>query len=594
MLKEASVERKLAAILAADIAGFSRLMSEDEEATLERLRSYMGLMGGLIEQHRGRVFSGAGDSVLAEFSSPVEALRCAMEIQGALGKRNADLAADQRMNFRIGINLGDVLVAGSDLHGDEVNIAARLESMADPGGICLSEEAYRQVRKRVHCGFEDLGERWFKNISEPIHVYRVIAEPATDGPALTVVRRSVGELSEKPSIVVLPFENLSGDPAQDYFCDGLTQDITTDLSKFANLFVIAANTAFSYKGRRVQAQVLHRELGVRYMVEGSVQRLGSRIRVNAQLIDARSGHHLWAERFDRSADDLFAMQDEIIQMTVAALAVKVDAAERDRAMHRRTDSVSAYETYLKGVHFFSWEKRDDLERSIELFAKATELDPNFARAWGWQAYALVRAILCGWHERAEMERAEAYAKRAVQLDPFDYSNHWDLAFVYLNAGRFGQAMSEYEKARRFNPNDADLLVEMAEAMISVGRTQEGIEQILRAMQINPQTPDWYRWVLAWGYFNARQYDEAEEQIGHMIAPQSDVSLLMAAVHAYRGETAKAEASVKFFLNSHHTFTIDDLKKRVSFRNVEDQEHWLEGLRIAGLKDPGGTDPGTGD
>ncbi len=599
------IERRLVAILAADVAGYSRLMEADEEATARTLHVYREIVDGFIASHHGRVFGSAGDSVIAEFASPVEAVRCAVKIQGELEARNVDTPEDRRMRFRIGVNLGDVMVEGDNLLGDGVNIAARLEKLADAGGICLSRPVFDQVKKQLHLDYEYLGEHDVKNITEPIRVYRVAGEPKSSGssqiseraakprgsPSLATVSDTPTsgaarrDIFGKPSIVILPFENLSGDPEQEYFCHGLTQDITTDLSKFPNLFVIAANSAFHYMDTRSTPQDVARELGVRYLLEGSVQKSGDAIRVNAQLIDATTAGHLWAERFLGDSQDLFALQDVIIQKIVVALAFKVEAVEQERALRKDPVDMNAYEAYLKGLHLFSYQTEEALEQCRAMFKRAAELDPSFARAWGYMAYCEVRAVLGGWKDSEAFVEAEALAKRAVELDSDDYANHWDLAYVYLNSGRFDQALSEYRRAILLNPNDADLLAEMAEMLVYTGRPEEAIAQISQAMVINPRFPDWYRWNLGWAAYNAKDYDGALEQLNQMSDPPNDVRLFVAAAHAQLGDVGAAEAALGRFLDERASpYTIADVRKRGRFKHRQDEEHWLDGLRKAGLPD----------
>lgn len=576
------MERRLAAILVADAVGYSRLMGLDEVGTHTQFKTHLNeLLSPQISAHKGRIVKTTGDGLLAEFSSVVDAVECAVCMQEAVFEHNADLSDERRMNYRMGINLGEIIVEQDDIYGDGVNIAARLETLAEPGGICLSGDTYRQVRKRVEFRFEDLGEQQVKNIDEPIHVFRLVTGgPGADYP--TAVPVSTSELAEKPSIVVLPFDNLNRDPDQEYFCDGLTQDLTTDLSRFANLFVIAANSAFTFKGRPTKAQDVRRELGVRYMLEGSIQRAGARVRVNAQLIDAGTGHHLWADRFDRSTEDPFALQDEIIQKIVAALAIELDAAEQQRVMRKEPGNLSAYDAYLKGVHIFSQESQESLDQSRVLFEEAIQQDPNFSRAYGYLAYIQVQFWLGGWSDAGALEEAERLAKRAIAIDPNDYANHWDLAFVYLNQKRFFQARHEYETALAHNPNDANLLVEMAEMLIFSGEFDRAIAQIEKAMLLNPHVPDWYRWILAWGYYFVRNYAGTLEEIDTMRHPLNEVLLIVAAAEAQLGHTAQARDTMKRFLEGKPGWSIEKEHESLSFKQRDHEEHWLDGLRRAGM------------
>ncbi len=415
------MERRLAAILAADVVGYSRLMEADEEATARTLSTYREIIDGLVASHHGRVFGSAGDSVIAEFASPIEAVRCAVEIQRELEAHDVDLPEDRRMRLRIGVNLGDVMVEGDNLLGDGVNIAARLETLADPGGISLARSVFDQVKKQLDLGYEYLGEHEVKNIAEPVPVYRVLTAPGAAGKVIgeikqatqswkrvavaavlvvligvagavmwlrpwapdvepASVERMAFPLPDKPSIAVLPFANMSDDPSQDYFADGMTEDLITDLSKISGLFVIARNSTFTYKGKTVTIRQVAEELGVRYVLEGSVRRAGDQVRINAQLIDATTGGHVWAERYDSSLTDVFALQDKVTQNIVTALAVNLTAGERERQARKETDSPDAYDAFLRGWAHYRLFTPEDLGKSVPYFEQAIQLDPNYGRA----------------------------------------------------------------------------------------------------------------------------------------------------------------------------------------------------------------------
>jgi len=597
----ASVVRRLAAIFVADAVGYSRMMETDEVGTHARFRAdFEQILNPKIVEHRGRVVKTTGDGLLAEFVSVVDAVQCAYEIQVVVDTQGTPGTEDApRLRYRIGINLGDVMIDDGDIYGDDVNVAVRLESLAEAGGISLSDAAYRSVRRKLDLEFHDLGEHRFKNIAEPIRVFSVrgsrkadtggkIAsaldiQTVGDGDSAAAPGTDPGRESlEKPSIVVLPFENLSADREQEYFCDGLTNDITTDLSKFRNIFVIAANSAFAYKGKRPKPHDIARDLGVRYLLEGSVQRSSDSLRINVQLIDAVSNLHIWADRFAPYSDDLRKTQDEILQKIVVALAFKVDAAERARVMRREPVKLSAYEAYLKGEYLFSLHSEERMKQSREMFAQATRLDPNFARAWGYYAYTSARSVVAGWAKRDTLWEALEAAQKALTLDPDDYSNHWDLAYVTLNLGYFDEAASEYDRAILLNPNDADLLCEMAVALIRVGRAQEGIDKIGRAMKINPYYPDWYIWNLGWSYFNARRYGEAIDELTKIANPAKNVWLVRAAAYARLEQPEAARQMLEKFLALDPECRLADQREREIFKDPEDEAHWLESLRLAGL------------
>ncbi len=624
-MAEERVQRRLAAILAADVVGYSRLMDADEEATLRTLKAYRQIIDGLVTSHHGRVFGSAGDSVIAEFASPVEAVRCAVEIQQDLEKSNADLPKDRLMRFRIGVNLGDVMVEGDDLLGDGVNVAARLEGLADAGGICISGGAYDQVRKTLDLGYEFLGKHKVKNIEEPVPVHRVHldrgAVPRISGArrrqwqraalaaAAAVVVAVVAvaawdlylrptpppaeiasgeapalELPDRPSIAVLPFENLSGDPEQEYFSDGITNDIITDLAKFRELFVIASNSTFTYKGKPVKVQEVSRNLGVRYVLEGSVQRSEDRLRINAQLIDATTGQHLWAERYDRNVKSLFAVQDEIVQTITSTLAVKVHETERQRAIRKDTDSLEAYDHYLRGREIFpGWSKEENAEAK-RYFEKAIELDRRFSRAYAYLAGLHVNDWRWGWADSPEDSKRLSleFAQRASALDPSDSLSHWILGIVYLQEKQFDQAMAEYERALALNPNDVDFRMEMAEALVFVGRYEESIELMKRTMRLNPIYPDWYLWDLGWAYYLMGRYEEALAEMKRMKEVPNNARRTFAAIYAQLDRMEEAKAEVAEFLKQDPDYSIAEKEYSWPYKNPADLEHLLDGYRKAGL------------
>jgi TolB-like protein/class 3 adenylate cyclase/Flp pilus assembly protein TadD len=576
--------RRLAAILAADAVDYSRLMRRDEESGMATLMKRRHMLEEEIHRYNGRVFAGAGDSILAEFSSAVESVRCAVASQRILGAANQEDPAEKRLTFRIGINLGDVIVTDDgNLYGDCVNLASRLETVAKPGGICLSEEAYRQVR---HCGdfrFDDLGQVALKNLGS-VRVYRVAERDAArpEPEAGTSISLPGGSPRPGISMVVLPFDNLSGDADQAFFCDGLANDITSDLSRFPDLLVIAANSAFAYKSRHCKIQDIAAELDVRYLLEGSVQRLGSRVRVNAQLVDGASGHHIWAERFERDQAELFQLQDEIVLRIVGSLPGRLRDIEGRQALRKDPVEVGAYEAYLRGAFLYSIETEAALARSRAQFEQAAQLDPSFARAWGYLAYIDVQRWLAGWAEDSVLAEAERYARLAVSLDPQDYANHWDLAFVYLNTRRLDMAREEYAKAAHLNPNDADMLAEMAETLVFLGESDLALRQLQEAMRRNPFHPDWYRWILGWALFNSDRYAESAAELDRMSHPPKHVELLRAAVLTKLDRVEEAKAALRRFLEYRPEWSIARERARITFRRREDEARWLGALAEAGL------------
>ena len=398
-MTEPRVERRLAAILAADIAGYSRLMGLDEEGTLRRLKEHRkGLIDPKITEHRGRIVKTTGDGMLVEFVSVVDAVRCAVEVQRGMVERNRDIPVDNCIQFRIGINLGDIMIDNDDIFGDGVNVAARLEALADPGGIMVSDVVHDQVRDKLSFFFEDLGEQAIKNIARPIGIHRVQIlglESAAPVGVLAPPGAGGGSLN-RPSIAVLPFQNMSGDPDQEYFSDGIVEDIITALSRNHALFVVARNSTFTYKGRAVDVKKVGRELGVRYVLEGSVRKSADRIRVTGQLIDTSTGAHLWADRFDGTLKDIFDLQDDITLRVVGAIAPKLEDAEILRAMRKPTENLNAYDVYLRGMSHFHKARRDDIGEALKLFLRAVELDENFSTAYGMAAWCLLRRKMNGW------------------------------------------------------------------------------------------------------------------------------------------------------------------------------------------------------
>src|SRR6058998_2519877 len=442
-----SVERKLAAILSADVQGYSRLMGEDEVATIRTLTAYRTVMAALIQRHRGRVVDSPGDNLLAEFASVLDAVQCAVEIQQELKLRNADLPAPRKMEFRIGINLGDVIVEGERIYGEGVNIAARLEGLAEAGGICISGTVYDQIENKLALGYKYLGKQVVKNIARPVQVYRVYMEPRAA--PLKASREAEGqpqpsqkgmELPDKPSIAVLPFANLSGDPEQEYFSDGMTEDLITDLSKLSGLFVISRNSVFLYKGKAVKPEQIGKELGVRYVLEGSVRKAGSRVRITAQLVDATTSYHLWADRYDRDLQDIFAVQDEVTRKIVAALQVKLTEGEQQRMGHTPTNNLEAYEYFLRGLEFHAHRTQEANGQARQMFERAIALDPNFAAAYAWLGRTHVLDWFHRWSQDPQvLERALALAGQAIALNESLPGAYQTLGYVYMAKKQYDQA-----------------------------------------------------------------------------------------------------------------------------------------------------------
>jgi TolB-like protein/class 3 adenylate cyclase len=552
-----SQTRRLAAILAADVAGYSRLMGADEEGTLERLKALRReLLDTKIAEHRGRLVKTTGDGLLVEFASVVDAVRCAVEVQQGMPGRNTDVGADSRIELRIGINLGDVIVEGDDLYGDGVNIAARIEALADAGGVFVSNTVHDHVRDRLPFVFEDLGEQQVKNIARPVRVYRVRPEsPLPSSPARSPDQVRGGEgrvgvlpLPDKPSIAVLPFANMSGDPEQEYFADGMVEEIITALSRIRWLFVIARNSSFTYKGQAVDVKQVGRELGVRYVLEGSVRKAGGRVRITAQLIDAQSGTHLWADRFDGSLEDIFDLQDKVASSVAGVIEPAVQAAEIARSADRPTTDLTAYELYLRALpHCHSWE-RERVHSALELLEQAIELDPSFGpalalaalchhhfdRLGGAQDPDLHRRAAVDYVRRAlhvarddpttignaagvlgsfggDINPAIALADRALALNP-NFATGWRMSgWLRLWAGDLDVAIEHFETAFRLSPRESHTRIGIGEAQFLQRRFDEAIVTLLTAQEALPGHTQTYRY-LASCYAHMGRLDEAREMV----------------------------------------------------------------------------------
>jgi adenylate cyclase len=581
------MERKLAAIFAADVVGYSRLMGADEEATLDMLRSYREVVDGLIGDHRGRVFGSAGDSVVAEFASPVEATRCAVAVQRVVEERNAGVPEDRRMRFRIGINLGDIMVEGDNLLGDGVNIAARLEALAEPGGICISGAVFDQVKNRLEHGYDDLGERQVKNIAEPVRVYRVRSEPSAADPRAGTEGTPELALPDKPSIVVLPFENMSADPEQAYFSDGISEDIITDLSKVSGLFVIARNSAFTYKGRAVKVGDVSRELGVRHVLEGSVRKAGNRVRITAQLIDGTTGGHVWAERYDRDLTDIFAVQDEVTREIVSALAVKLTQHEKQRLGHKGTENLEAYDCFLRGRENYLGSTREGNVLARRMFEQAVELDPAFAAAHAFYVLTYVGDYINQWSETPErsLELAHEFARQALALDDSEPAAHFALGVVLLWMRQHEQAIAEAARTIALDPNFAPGYVLLSNVLHYAGRSEETLELLSKAMRLDPHYPDVYLHFLGQANFMLGRYDEAIAALKRRLErnPETDVSrVMLAAAYGHLGRTQEARADWAKALEVNPDYSLDHKRKILPYKDPADFDRIVDGLRKAGL------------
>jgi adenylate cyclase len=483
-MERSSVERKLAVILSADVAGYSRLMGEDEERTLNMLRSYRNAIDGLIAAHRGRVFGSAGDSVVAEFASPVQALRCAMEIQEEVGRRNAELSPDRRMRFRIGVNLGDVIVEGENLYGDGINVAARLQELAEPGAICLSGTLFDQVKRKVATDYEDLGAKTVKNIAEPVHVYRIASGARRAAENQRDIARSSADVhDDRPSIAVLPFVDMSPDRDQDYLCEGLAEELINVLTNIDGLRVAARTASFQFRAAGADVREVGNRLGVATLLEGSVRKAADRLRITVQLVDVATGYHRWSQRFDRTLDDIFAIQDEIAESVATALCGSVLSRRDKEALQRPQTSVEAYEYYLRGLQHLPRLTRADLETSREMFERAIELDADYGPAWA--GLAMVHATLYEWFgaEANDLSRAEQTSRRALEVAPSLAESHVARGFALSLSRHYDEARKEFEDAIRINANLFDAYYYYARTAFAHGNAARSAELFRKAADV---------------------------------------------------------------------------------------------------------------
>jgi len=624
-----SFKRKLTAILSADVKGYSRLMGEDEDATVHTLKAYRELIGNLIHKYHGRVVDSPGDNILSEFASVVDALRSAVAIQKELKAKNTELSENRRMEFRIGINLGDVIEDEGRIYGDGVNIAARIEGLSQSGGICISKTAYDHVKNKLTLGYEYIGEHTVKNISDPVKVYRVLMEPEAAGKVIgekrarsrrrqwpvvasvilvlgfvavaiwnfylrsalfpekgsSVKKASISE-TEKPSIAVLPFKNLSGNPEQEYFSDGITNDIITDLSKFSELSVIASNTVFTYKDKAVKVKDVRRDLGVRYVLEGSVQKVVDKVRINAQLIDASTNHHLWAERYDRDLIDLFKLQDELVQTIVTKMAIRIDETERARTMRKDTDNLQAYDYLLRGWEYFYQNTREGNKDARLMFQRAIEIDSRYSSAYAALAWSYLNDFYYGWtmFPDKSLQRTHDLAKKALSMEESNALAHSALGSIYLRRRQYDLAMSELQRAIELNPNDTYSQRQLGSVMLYSGRIDEAIYWIESALRLNPNLSLGAFMLLGQAYYLSGRYEDAITILKKGLAKNPDYMghhLMLAAAYAQAGYTEEAKRSAAKVLRLDPFFELDSYG--TVFRNSEDRSQIVQGLRKAGLK-----------
>ncbi|PAQ00978.1 adenylate/guanylate cyclase domain-containing protein [Mesorhizobium mediterraneum] len=573
------MEQRLAAILAADMAGYSRLMEADETGTLARLRTHrIELIDPAIAKNKGRIIKTTGDGMLVEFQSVTDAVKCAVEIQQRMKRRNSDVPQERRIEFRIGINLGDIIFDDDDIFGDGVNIASRIEQLADVGGICVTAAVATQIADRLEIAMEDLGEKTLKNISRPVRLYRI----GFDSAVLPEVeaKRSIS----KPSIVVLPFDNMSGDPEQEFFADGLTEDIITELSRHHELFVISRNSSFVYKNRAVNVREVAEKLDVQYLVEGSVRKIGDRVRVTVQLIDTANDAHIWADKYDRKLDDIFAIQDEVTAAIAATLPGRVEAAQRDQLARAKPANMAAYECVLAAKVLHHRSTIADNERAQTLINRSVALDPDYAHAHAWRACILGQAWVHNWCEDRDAVWNDIMAAldRALALDDNDADVHRILAAVNVNNNELTTARYHQERALALNPNYDLVVVQQGELLTWLGRPEEGIEWIRKAMQLNPHHPERFWSHLGKAHFAARQYGEAIEAFMHLSTMDSVQHAFAAACYGWLGDEIAAAAHLAKIRTLDPQFDLDSFIATLHYAQEADAQHVREGLLKAGI------------
>jgi len=620
------VKRKLSAILSADVQGYSRLMGDDEQATVETITAYRTIMTDVIQGHHGRVVDAKGDNVLAEFSSVVDAVQAAVEIQKQLKLKNAGLPENRRMAFRIGVNLGDVIEKGDTIYGDGVNIAARLESLAEGGGICISGTAFDHVGKKLPLGYKFLGEQTVKNIEKRIRTYKVLLEPEAAGKVIGEHRRlktwhwtaifglivlvvvagsltfwefyvrpdvapaSIEKMAyplpEKPSIAVLPFDNMSKDPEQDYFCDGITEEIITSLSKIHNLFVIARNSTFTYKGKPVQVQQVAEDLGVRFVLEGSVRKSKDRIRITAQLIDAITGKHLWAERYDTPLKDIFVIEDEITKKVITELTVKLTEGEQARVWSKESKSLEVYLKNLEAKYLMAQGSRESYIMLGQVAQELIDMEPESAVGYNYYAWHCWLLAQAGESPRENIGKAFKYAQKSLSLDEYGAGTHALLGSIYLLMRKYEEAIAEGERSVELLPNGAEVHTLLGITLRFAGRPDEAIVQIKQGIRLNPFPPYWCYMNLGGCYVQKGEYEKANEEFkrAHRMAPR-DIGPLMGLVVTYillnRDEEARSEVAKVLEINPH--VSVKAYMEVRPFKNEADIKRVVDALHKAGLK-----------
>lgn len=587
------MERRLAAILAVDVVEYTRLMNANEAGTLARLRSLrIEVVQPKIGEHKGRIAKLMGDGLLAEFPSAVKAVQCAIELQEAISTREADVSDEERIRLRIGVNLGDVIVEDADVYGTGVNVAVRLEALAEPGGVCISGQVFDMIDSSLGARFNDAGERQLKNIAKPVRIFTLAVDGSgddkTQADALTP-----HSASNSPSIAVLPFDNLSGDREQEYFSDGITEDIITELSRFRELSVVSRSSSFSFKNTSISLRDIGLKLGVQYVVEGSLRKAGNRVRVTVQLLDADADKHIWAERYERDLEDIFELQDDVVRRISGTLVGRLEHERHEKVKKRSPNQLRAYDLYLRGRElFFNWSSEDNLA-ARDLLQAATDTQPDYAAALALLSEAVLRMFLNGWSEDPEKDLREAFnlARRAVEIDDEDSRVHTALGMAYIFQRDLDRAKYHFDIALKLNPNDTRVLAYYSRQAVLDGETTKAIQLCLQATARNPYGK--YGWNLGIAYFAAREYERAIEQLSSIRNPPLAPLSISAACHAMIGDETKTAVARELFFDSARTcattsgFTRPDewrefFAVRWPFRESERLDHLLEALSRAGI------------
>lgn len=581
-----NTQRILAAIVSVDVVGYSRLMGADETGTLAALRTHRSeLIDPKIAEHGGRIVKTMGDGLLLEFPSVVNATQCAIEVQEGMADRNKEAPEDARITFRIGVNLGDIIIEGEDILGDGVNVSARLQEIAEPGGIAISRRVHEDVRDRLDVSFHDGGEQSLKNIARPVHVWRWHAGAAHAKQAST----PNAQVLERPAIAVLPFDNLSADSEQEYFVDGITEDIITALSHWRWFPVIARNSTFAYKNNPKDVTKIANELGARYVLEGSIRKVGTRVRINAQLIDATTGHHIWAKRYDRDLDDIFALQDEITETIVASIEPELERAEQQRASHKHPDSLDAWEHSIRALWHLNQQSQDSYAETQRLLKKAIALEPNWSGAISLLALCHVFHVMLGWARNTSRPWGDVLstAKQAVATNDSDWLAHATLGMAYVFTHQYDQGMEELRRAIDLNPSAAKAYHFLGGSLAHTGNPAEGIGLLETALRLDPHDPFHSDTLaaLALAHILLRNFEEAvsvaEKAVGARPANVRGHQRLVAAL-GHTGRVEDARAALEELKLRQPDLSLAYIDATYAFKNSEDRDLFLDGLRKAGL------------